>query len=96
MATAIEALGMSLPYSSSTPANDPLKVAECKLAGDAVLNMLKKDIKPRDIMTKKAFENAVRIVMVTGGSTNAVVTPRTRWKLAESLAASLPCPRQYG
>lgn len=73
MATAIEAMGMSLPYSSSTPANDPLKSAECKLAGDAVLNLLKKDIKPRDIMTRKAFENAVTIVMVLGGSTNAVL-----------------------
>lgn len=73
MATAIEALGMSLPFSSSTPADDPLKQAECKLAGDAILNLLKLDLKPRDIMTKKAFENAVRIVMVLGGSTNAVL-----------------------
>lgn len=73
MATAIEALGMSLPYSSSTPADDPLKVTECKLAGEAVLNMLKHDIKPRDIMTKKAFENAITIVMALGGSTNAVL-----------------------
>ena len=73
MATAIEALGMSLPFSSSYPADDPLKIAECKLAGDAMLNLLKKDIKPRDIMTKKAFENAITIVMVLGGSTNAVL-----------------------
>lgn len=73
MATAIEALGMSLPYSSSYPADDPLKIAECKLAGNAVLNLLKADIKPRDIMTKKAFENAITIVMVLGGSTNAVL-----------------------
>ena len=73
MATAIEALGMSLPYSSSTPADDPLKIAECKLAGDAILNLLKLDLKPRDIMTKKAFENAIRIVLVLGGSTNAVL-----------------------
>ena len=73
MATAIEALGMSLPHSSSTPANDPLKTAEAKLAGDAMLNMLKKDLKPRDIMTKKAFENAITLVMVLGGSTNAVL-----------------------
>lgn len=73
MAVAIEALGMSLPYSSSTPAEDPLKVAECKLVGDAVLNLLKKDIKPRDIMTKKAFENAITLVMALGGSTNAVL-----------------------
>jgi len=73
MATAIEAMGMSLPFSSSTPADDPLKTAECKLSGEAVLNLLKLDIKPRDIMTKKAFENAIRIVLVLGGSTNAVL-----------------------
>ena len=73
MATCIEALGMSLPHSSSTPANDPLKVAECKMAGEAVHNLLKKDLKPRDIMTKEAFENAVSICMVLGGSTNAVL-----------------------
>lgn len=73
MATAIEALGMSLPYSSSTPADDPLKKSECKLAGEAVLNMLKMDLKPKDIMTKKAFENAITIVMALGGSTNAVL-----------------------
>jgi dihydroxy-acid dehydratase len=73
MATAIEAMGMTLPYSSSTPADDPLKQAECKLAGDAVLNMLKLNLLPRDIMTKKAFENAIRIVLVLGGSTNAVL-----------------------
>ena len=66
MATAIEALGMSLPYSSSTPAEDPLKATECKMAGDAILNLLKKDIKPRDIMTKEAFENAITITMVLG------------------------------
>ena len=73
MATAIEAMGMSLPYSSSTPADDELKKAECKMAGEAVLNLLKKEIKPRDIMTKKAFENAIRLIMVLGGSTNAVL-----------------------
>lgn len=71
--TAIEALGMSLPYSSSTPAEDELKVAECKLAGAAIHNLLKLDIKPKDIMTKAAFENAVTLVMVLGGSTNAVL-----------------------
>ena len=65
--------GMSLPYSSSIPADDPLKVAECKLAGDAVLNLLKLDLKPRDIMTQKAFENAITLLMVLGGSTNAVL-----------------------
>lgn len=73
MATAIEAMGMSLPHSSSTPADDSLKRAECKMAGEAVLNLLKKDIKPRDIMTKKAFENAITLIMVLGGSTNAVL-----------------------
>jgi dihydroxy-acid dehydratase len=73
MATAIETLGMSLPYSSSTPAEDPLKRVECRLAGRYVLEMLKKDIKPRDIMTRAAFENAMVIVMATGGSTNAVL-----------------------
>lgn len=73
MATAIEAMGMSLPYSSSTPADDPLKFTECKLAGEAVLNLLKLDLKPRDIMTKKAFENAITVVMILGGSTNAVL-----------------------
>src|ERR1039458_8508946 len=58
MASAIEALGMSLPYSSSTPAEDPLKLAECFAAGAAIKNLLELDIKPRDIMTREAFENA--------------------------------------
>ncbi|MBA4030120.1 MAG: dihydroxy-acid dehydratase [Planctomyces sp.] len=73
MASAIEALGMSLPYSSSIPAEDPLKVGECLAAGKAILNLLEKDIKPRDIMTRAAFENAMVIIMATGGSTNAVL-----------------------
>lgn len=73
MASAIEAMGMSLPFSSSTPADDPLKTAECKLAGETIYKLLEKDIKPRDIMTKKAFENAITLVMVLGGSTNAVL-----------------------
>lgn len=73
MATAIEALGMSLPHSSSTPADDPMKKTECIVAGEAILNLMKKDIKPRDIMTKKAFENAITLVMLLGGSTNAVL-----------------------
>lgn len=73
MASAIEALGMSLPYSSSIPAEDPLKVGECLAAGKAILNLLEKDIKPRDIMTREAFENAMVIIMATGGSTNAVL-----------------------
>ena len=73
MASAIEALGMSLPYSSSTPAEDPLKKVECRLAGRYLLELMKKDIKPRDIMSKASFENAIVLVMATGGSTNAVL-----------------------
>ena len=73
MASAIEALGMSLPYSSSTPAVDPGKIAECLSAGVAIKNLLEKDIKPRDIMTRVAFENALVVLMALGGSTNAVL-----------------------
>ncbi len=73
MASAIEALGMSLPYSASIPAEDPDKLKECFDSGQAVLNLLEKDIKPRDIMTREAFENALVIVMTLGGSTNAVL-----------------------
>ena len=73
MASAIEAMGMSLPYSSSTPAVDPAKLEECFNAGKAILNLLEKDIKPRDIMTRQAFENAMVIIMALGGSTNAVL-----------------------
>lgn len=73
MATAIEALGLSLPYSSSSPADSQEKLDECLVAGEAMKNLLAKDIKPRDIMTKGAFENAIRMVMMTGGSTNAVL-----------------------
>ncbi|HCS53495.1 dihydroxy-acid dehydratase [Rubinisphaera sp.] len=73
MASAIEALGMSLPYSSSIPAVDPDKYQECLAAGAAVKNLLEQDIKPRDIMTREAFENALVIVMALGGSTNAVL-----------------------
>lgn len=73
MATAIEALGMSLPYSSSSPADSKEKTDECLEAGKAMLRLLEMDIKPRDIMTKGAFENAIRMVMMTGGSTNAVL-----------------------
>jgi len=73
MATAIEALGMSLPYSSSSPADSKEKRDECEQAGEAMKLLLEKDIKPRDIMTKAAFENAIRMVMMTGGSTNAVL-----------------------
>ena len=73
MASAVEALGMSLPYSSSNPALSPEKALECENAGKAIRLLLEKDIKPRDIMTLKAFENAIRIVVVLGGSTNAVL-----------------------
>ena len=73
MATAIEALGMSLPYSSSAPADSKEKRDECEEAGKYMKILLQKDIKPRDIMTKAAFENAISMVMMTGGSTNAVL-----------------------
>ena len=73
MASAIEALGMSLPYSSSTPAVDPQKSDECIRAGAAIKNLLELDLKPRDIMTRAAFENAMVVVTVLGGSTNAVL-----------------------
>ena len=73
MASAIEALGMSLPYSSSIPAEDPDKLQECLDSGKAIYNLLEQDIKPRDIMTREAFENAMVIVMALGGSTNAVL-----------------------
>jgi dihydroxy-acid dehydratase len=73
MASAIEALGMSLPYSSSNPALSKEKSAECVQAGKAIHQLLEIDLKPRDIMTFKAFENAITIVMILGGSTNAVL-----------------------
>ena len=73
MASAIEALGMSLPYSSSTPAEDPLKLDECFRAGAAICNLLQLDLKPREIMTRRAFENAMVVVTALGGSTNAVL-----------------------
>jgi dihydroxy-acid dehydratase len=73
MASSIEALGMSLPYSSSNPAVSNDKLKECEDAGKAIRILLEKDIKPKDIMTLKAFENAITIVAVLGGSTNAVM-----------------------
>jgi len=73
MAAAIEAMGMSLPYSSSMPAVDTGKLQECLQAGAAIRHLLEEDIKPRDIMTRAAFENAMVMVMATGGSTNAVL-----------------------
>ncbi len=73
MASAIEAMGMSLPYSSSTPAVDEKKLNECFEAGKAIKYLLKEDIKPREIMTRDAFENAMVLVTALGGSTNAVL-----------------------
>lgn len=73
MASAIEAMGMSLPSTSSNPAESQDKKADCKDAGKAVYNLLEKGIYPKDIMTKEAFENAITIVMALGGSTNAVL-----------------------
>jgi dihydroxy-acid dehydratase len=73
MASAIEALGMSLPYSSSTPAEHPGKQEECVAAGAAIRRLLEQEIRPRDIMTREAFENAMVVVTVLGGSTNAVL-----------------------
>lgn len=73
MSSAIEALGLSLPYSSSNPAVSSSKHEECDHIGAAMRNLLEKDIKPKDILTKKAFENALSLIMVLGGSTNAVL-----------------------
>ena len=73
MASAIEALGMSLPYSATLPAEDPGKHEECRQAGHAIAELLRLDLKPRDIMTRAAFENAMVVVMALGGSTNAVL-----------------------
>ena len=73
MACAIEVLGMSLPFSSSNPALSEDKKMECLHAGEAMKTLLEKDIKPKDIMTKQAFENAITIIMIFGGSTNAVL-----------------------
>ncbi|KAG0331896.1 hypothetical protein BG004_001462 [Podila humilis] len=73
MASAIEAIGMSLPYSSSTPAEYPEKLQECFNTGAAIRTLLELDIKPRDIMTREAFENAMVLIMILGGSTNAVL-----------------------
>ena len=73
MAAAIEALGMSLPFSSSNPALSEEKKKECLDAGAAIRILLEKDIKPKDIMTREAFENAITVIMILGGSTNAVL-----------------------
>lgn len=73
MSSAIEALGMSLPYSASNPAVSTNKTQECADIGAAIRNILELDLKPRDIMTKKSFENAIRLITLLGGSTNAVM-----------------------
>ncbi|HFK5586920.1 TPA: dihydroxy-acid dehydratase [Elizabethkingia anophelis] len=73
MASAIEAMGMSLPYSSSNPALSDEKKKECEAAGKYIKILMERDIKPSDIMTRKAFENAITLIMVLGGSTNAVL-----------------------
>ena len=73
MASAIETLGMSLPHSSSSPAESDAKKAECENVGSHMRNLLKEDIRPRDIMTRQAFENAMVVVNILGGSTNAVL-----------------------
>jgi dihydroxy-acid dehydratase len=73
MAVAIEALGLSLPYSSSLPAEDPGKADECRRAGAAVRALLERDLKPLDILSRKSFENAIAMIMAVGGSTNAVL-----------------------
>src|SRR5262245_28412033 len=85
MAVAIEALGLSLPYSSSLPAEDPGKADECRRAGAAVRVLLERDLKPRDILTRKSFENALTMIMAVGGSTNAVLH-----LLAIAKAANVP------
>ena len=73
MSSAIEAMGMALPFNSSNPATSNDKTDECSKIGDAIHNLLKLDLKPLDILTKKSIENAVRLITVLGGSTNAVL-----------------------
>ena len=73
MATAIEAMGMALPDSASIPAEHPDKLVECRRAGEVLLQLLERDLKPQDIMTRQAFENAMVVIMALGGSTNAVL-----------------------
>lgn len=85
MAAAIETLGMSLPFSSSIPATHDQKTEECERAGKAILTLLEKDLKPRDIITREALENAVTMIVALGGSTNAVMH-----MLAMARAAEVP------
>ena len=90
MASAIEALGMSLPYNSSNPAISNEKVSECAQLGSAIKLLIEKDIKPSDIVTRKSLENALRLITVLGGSTNAVLH-----FLAISRAANLDLSIDY-
>ena len=101
MASAIEALGMSLPYSSSIPAEDPLKMDECFMAGKAIKHMLEIDLKPRDIMTRAAFENAMVLIIgsttlistmnaFTGTEFTTVVPPRQRFMNSPTTTESAP------
>ena len=83
MASAIETLGMSLPFSSSIPATHKEKERECRITGEAILKLLEKDIKPKDIITKKSLENAVTMIIALGGSTNAVMHMLAIAKAAE-------------
>ncbi len=85
MASAIEAMGMALPYSASRPAESLQKREECHRAGAAIRRLLEEDIRPRDIMTRRAFENALVVITVLGGSTNAVLH-----LLAMARAANVP------
>ena len=85
MASAIETMGMSFPFSSSIPATHQQKIEECQRAGEAILHLLKEDIKPRDIITRKALENAVTITVALGGSTNAVMHVLETRRAAEVL-----------
>ncbi len=88
MASAIEALGMSLPFSSSNPATSEEKKAECLAAGKAIKILLEKDIKPSDIMTREAFENAISVVMVLGGIDQCGIAPhrdsKKHWRTADT------------
>ncbi|MFZ9674184.1 MAG: dihydroxy-acid dehydratase, partial [Flavobacteriaceae bacterium] len=85
MASAIEAMGMALPYNASNPANDDLKVTDAERAGQALRLLIEKDLKPKDIVTKKSLENAFKVITVLGGSTNAVLH-----MLAIAHAADIP------
>lgn len=87
MAVAIEAMGLSLPYSSSTPAADPLKMDECRRAVDAIRILLERDIKPRDIMTRKAFENAITVV---SDDSNRSLSSATRMSIRSMLSVVQP------